>query len=62
MTDFLSTYGFLIVTMIQAGLLGLSLYFPLQAGQLSLATRKKSSIRVRTKLFIPDLPEYSNDS
>ncbi|GAA5435096.1 branched-chain amino acid ABC transporter permease [Deinococcus sp. A31D244] len=38
MTDFLSTYGFLIVTMLQAGLLGLSLYFPLQAGQLSLAS------------------------
>lgn len=38
MNDFLSTYGFLIVTMVQAGLLGLSLYFPLQAGQLSLAS------------------------
>lgn len=38
MTDFLSAYGFLIVTMVQAGLLGLSLYFPLQAGQLSLAS------------------------
>lgn len=38
MTEFLSTYGFLIVTMVQAGLLGLSLYFPLQAGQLSLAS------------------------
>ncbi|WP_309570339.1 branched-chain amino acid ABC transporter permease [Deinococcus sp.] len=38
MTDFLATYGFLMVTMIQAGLLGLSLYFPLQAGQLSLAS------------------------
>ncbi|GHF84458.1 branched-chain amino acid ABC transporter permease [Deinococcus ficus] len=38
MSDFISTYGFLIVTMVQAGLLGLSLYFPLQAGQLSLAT------------------------
>ena len=38
MSDFLSTYGFLIVTMVQAGLLGLSLYFPLQAGQLSLAS------------------------
>ena len=38
MNEFLSTYGHLIVTMIQAGLLGLSLYFPLQAGQLSLAT------------------------
>lgn len=36
--DFLSQYGFLIVTMVQAGLLGLSLYFPLQAGQLSLAS------------------------
>lgn len=38
MSDFLSTYGFLLVSMVQAGLLGLSLYFPLQAGQLSLAT------------------------
>ena len=38
MTDFFSTYGPLIVMMVQAGLLGLSLYFPLQAGQLSLAT------------------------
>ncbi len=38
MSDFLATYGFLIVTMVQAGLLGLSLYFPLQAGQLSLAS------------------------
>ena len=38
MTDFFSTYGALIVMMVQAGRLGLSLYFPLQAGQLSLAT------------------------
>lgn len=38
MNDFLSTYGFLMVTMVQAALLGLSLYFPLQAGQLSLAS------------------------
>ena len=38
MNDFLSTYGFLMVTMVQAGLLGLSLYFPFQAGQLSLAS------------------------
>ncbi|UBV44240.1 branched-chain amino acid ABC transporter permease (plasmid) [Deinococcus taeanensis] len=38
MSDFLSTYGFLIATMLQASLLGLSLYFPLQAGQLSLAS------------------------
>jgi branched-chain amino acid transport system permease protein len=36
--DFLQTYGFLIVTMLQQGLLGLSLYFPLMAGQLSLAS------------------------
>ncbi|WP_027481474.1 branched-chain amino acid ABC transporter permease [Deinococcus pimensis] len=36
--DFLQNYGFLIVTMIQQGLLGLSLYFPLMAGQLSLAS------------------------
>ena len=38
MNDFLQTYGHLLVTMVQAGLLGLSLYFPLRAGQLSLAT------------------------
>ncbi|ANE43990.1 branched-chain amino acid ABC transporter permease [Deinococcus puniceus] len=38
MSDFLQSYGFLIVTLIQAGLLGLSLYFPLMAGQLSLAS------------------------
>ena len=38
MSGFLEQYGFLIVTMVQAGLLGLSLYFPLQAGQLSLAS------------------------
>lgn len=38
MKEFLSTYGFLMVTLVQAGLLGLSLYFPLQAGQLSLAS------------------------
>ncbi|MEW6421991.1 MAG: branched-chain amino acid ABC transporter permease [Deinococcota bacterium] len=38
MAEFLGQYGFLIVTMVQAGLLGLSLYFPLQAGQLSLAS------------------------
>lgn len=38
MNDFLSTYGFLVVTMVQAALLGLSLYFPFQAGQLSLAS------------------------
>ena len=38
MTDFLQNYGFLIVTMIQQALLGLSLYYPLMAGQLSLAS------------------------
>ncbi|AWN23844.1 branched-chain amino acid ABC transporter permease [Deinococcus irradiatisoli] len=36
--DFLQQYGFLIATMIQQGLLGLSLYAPLMAGQLSLAS------------------------
>lgn len=36
--EFLQQYGFLIVTMIQQGLLGLSLYYPLMAGQLSLAS------------------------
>ncbi|MBR8831553.1 MAG: hypothetical protein N5P05_003038 [Chroococcopsis gigantea SAG 12.99] len=38
MTDFFNTYGFLIVSMIFGALLGLSLYLPLMAGQLSLAT------------------------
>lgn len=38
MAGFLSTYGFLIVSMLFAGMLGLSLYFPLMAGQLSLAS------------------------
>lgn len=38
MAAFLSTYGFLIVSMLFAGMLGLSLYFPLMAGQLSLAS------------------------
>jgi branched-chain amino acid transport system permease protein len=38
MENFFQSYGFLLVTMVQAGLLGLSLYFPLQAGQLSLAS------------------------
>lgn len=38
MSEFLGQYGFLMVSMVQAALLGLSLYFPLQAGQLSLAS------------------------
>lgn len=38
MEDFISRYGFLFVTIIQQALLGLSLYFPLMAGQLSLAS------------------------
>ncbi|MBC8163708.1 MAG: branched-chain amino acid ABC transporter permease, partial [Roseiflexaceae bacterium] len=38
MTSFLATYGFLIVSMVFAAMLGLSLYFPLMAGQLSLAS------------------------
>jgi len=36
--DLISRYGFLFVTVIQQALLGLSLYFPLMAGQLSLAS------------------------
>jgi len=36
--DLISRYGFLFVTIIQQALLGLSLYFPLMAGQLSLAS------------------------
>ena len=35
---FLATYGFLIVSMVLGAMLGLSLYLPLMAGQLSLAS------------------------
>jgi branched-chain amino acid transport system permease protein len=38
MTTFLNTYGFLIVSMLLGAMLGLSLYLPLMAGQLSLAS------------------------
>lgn len=38
MEEYIGRYGFLIVTIIQQALLGLSLYFPLMAGQLSLAS------------------------
>jgi branched-chain amino acid transport system permease protein len=38
MAEFFSTYGFLIVSMLLAAMLGLSLYLPLMAGQLSLAS------------------------
>ncbi|HUP27952.1 MAG TPA: branched-chain amino acid ABC transporter permease, partial [Chloroflexia bacterium] len=38
MSEFISTYGFLIVSMVLAALLALSLYLPLMAGQLSLAS------------------------
>ena len=37
MEEFLQNYGFLLVTLVQQSLLALSLYFPLTAGQLSLA-------------------------
>ena len=38
MTAFFNTYGFLLVSMVLAAILGLSLYLPLMAGQLSLAS------------------------
>ncbi len=38
MEDFIARYGFLFVTILQQALLGLSLYFPLMTGQLSLAS------------------------
>jgi branched-chain amino acid transport system permease protein len=38
MTAFVNTYGFLLVSMVLAAILGLSLYLPLMAGQLSLAS------------------------
>jgi branched-chain amino acid transport system permease protein len=38
MTEFINTYGFLIVSMLFAGMMALSLYLPLMSGQLSLAS------------------------
>lgn len=38
MADFINTYGAIIVSMVLGSLLGLSLYLPLMAGQLSLAS------------------------
>jgi branched-chain amino acid transport system permease protein len=38
MADFINTYGSVIVSMVLGALLGLSLYLPLMAGQLSLAS------------------------
>jgi branched-chain amino acid transport system permease protein len=38
MSDFLTTYGFLMVSMCLGAMLGLSLYLPFMAGQLSLAS------------------------
>jgi branched-chain amino acid transport system permease protein len=38
MEAFLANYGFLLVTLVQQSLLAMSLYFPLAAGQLSLAS------------------------
>ncbi len=38
MADFINTYSNVIVSMVFAAMLGLSLYFPLMAGQLSLAS------------------------
>ncbi|HEY9872764.1 MAG TPA: branched-chain amino acid ABC transporter permease, partial [Candidatus Obscuribacterales bacterium] len=38
MAGFFDTYGFLLVSMVLGALLGLSLYLPLMAGQLSLAS------------------------
>lgn len=38
MTDFINTYGSLIVSSILGAMLGISVYLPLMAGQLSLAT------------------------
>ena len=38
MTAFINTYGFLLTSMVLAASLALSLYLPLMAGQLSLAS------------------------
>lgn len=38
MSDFFATYGFLLISMLLGAVMGLSLYLPLMAGQLSLAS------------------------
>lgn len=38
MNDFINTYGFLIISLVLQAILALSMYLPLMAGQLSLAT------------------------
>lgn len=38
MAEFIQNYGFLLVTLVQQSLLAMSLYYPLMAGQLSLAS------------------------
>jgi branched-chain amino acid transport system permease protein len=38
MNDFFSTYGFLLISMLLGAMLGISMYLPLMAGQLSLAS------------------------
>ncbi|MGH8974184.1 MAG: branched-chain amino acid ABC transporter permease [Acidimicrobiia bacterium] len=60
MLDYLNSYGFLIVTMVLGAVLGLSLYLPLMAGQLSLASPGFYAIGgyvaaiMSTKTFHPD--------
>ena len=38
MNDFINAYGFLIISLVLQAILALSMYLPLMAGQLSLAT------------------------
>ena len=60
MAEFFATYGFLIVSMVLAALLALSLYLPLMAGQLSLASPGFYAIGgyiaaiMSTKVFVYD--------
>lgn len=65
MADFFNTYGFLIVSMIFGALLGISIYLPLMAGQLSLATPGFYALGgyvaaiLSTKVFINTGSSYS---
>ncbi len=60
MTEFLSTYGVLLVGMVLAAILALSLYLPLMAGQLSLASPGFYAVGgyiaaiLSTKVFLAD--------
>ncbi|HUS15351.1 MAG TPA: branched-chain amino acid ABC transporter permease [Chloroflexia bacterium] len=67
MDQFFATYGFLIVSMVMAAMLALSLYLPLMAGQLSLASPGFYALGgyiaalLSTKVFTPEAGWYAAD-